>query len=442
MNINDLFGPRIRARQLRSLGRLKDAIASYREAVLASPDDPTLRVELTTVLSDAGQHRAAVREADEARRLAPTFGDAHYALAYALASAGRLRRALPAAREAVAIDPQDAHNQSLLASICAALNRWPEADAASAAALAIDPQHSVAVATRATVLRATGRADEANAALAAQLGHDAADVNAHEQLGWHALRDGRRREAIAHFQEALRLRPSEESARRGLTEAIRARSPVYGLLFRFITYAADHRLGWLLAVWVALLMAPRFIVRIDPSSPVVRQAAEVVRFAFFAFSLLWMLLGPIGTALLYADRDGRASMTPDERRHGRWQVAALIVFWLAAVASPLARGVPGLIVILTAAITCVGVHGVFGLPEGRQRRIAAWLVGPACAIAWLTALAPFALLAMLLADWPIRALRIAAALTTHALPIVAGAWVVASFADDVVKAIASRREVD
>jgi protein O-mannosyl-transferase len=88
-------------------GDLAHAIAGYREAVTAEPDDADARSDLGLALTMTGQIGVALTELTEAVRLAPGSARAHAYRGLALARAGRLSEALQEYDASLAIKPGD-----------------------------------------------------------------------------------------------------------------------------------------------------------------------------------------------------------------------------------------------------------------------------------------------------------------------------------------------
>jgi protein O-mannosyl-transferase len=88
-------------------GDVVHAIAGYREAVAAEPDDAALRGDLGLALTMTGKVADALAELDEAVRLAPQSARAHAYLGLALMRAGRFTEALKEYDASLAIAPGD-----------------------------------------------------------------------------------------------------------------------------------------------------------------------------------------------------------------------------------------------------------------------------------------------------------------------------------------------
>jgi tetratricopeptide (TPR) repeat protein len=88
-------------------GKLIPAIESYRQAIIARPDDPALHVALARVLVWDGQYQAAETSAQDALLLNPNNPRAHAVLAWALNFQGNYLEAEGSIRDALELDPND-----------------------------------------------------------------------------------------------------------------------------------------------------------------------------------------------------------------------------------------------------------------------------------------------------------------------------------------------
>ncbi len=100
---------------LKELGRLDDAVASYRLALGIKPDFVMAHYNLGNALKGLGQLDDAVASYQRALKIKPHYAEAHNNLGNALKDLGRLDEALASYRQALEIRPDfsDAHNNLL-----------------------------------------------------------------------------------------------------------------------------------------------------------------------------------------------------------------------------------------------------------------------------------------------------------------------------------------
>ena len=90
------------------MGRYREAIAAYREALRLIPNDALIWEYLGFAYGQLGRHREAIAAYREALRLEPDDAEAWYGLAAAYANSGNRSAALEAVKELRRYDPQKA----------------------------------------------------------------------------------------------------------------------------------------------------------------------------------------------------------------------------------------------------------------------------------------------------------------------------------------------
>jgi len=91
-----------------------EAIASFRQATAAAPDDASAHLELGRALLATHKPAEAVRELEQAARLAPQSVEALTALGVALSATGKRNKARDALRKALSIDPTSREARDML----------------------------------------------------------------------------------------------------------------------------------------------------------------------------------------------------------------------------------------------------------------------------------------------------------------------------------------
>src|SRR5262245_58816588 len=86
-------------------GRLDQAEAAYRRALLLAPDHPAIVHNLGVVAAAKGRHREAIAHFDAAIAAEPRYAAAHYNRASSLQALGQPRDALQSLSRVCTIDP-------------------------------------------------------------------------------------------------------------------------------------------------------------------------------------------------------------------------------------------------------------------------------------------------------------------------------------------------
>ncbi len=224
----------------------RDGPTLWRHTLRYNPDSGVAHGNLGGVVADRGEHAAAARHLETARRLLPFNADVRSNLAAAYLALGRPDAALREGAMACQLAPRDALCHVNFGAALAACGRLPQAIDEFRAALAIDDRNDQARRRLAQALLADGAAADAErelrsvlseapddhaarALLAAALARSgrpteaigeyerlvaggAADADARANLGTLLVRSGQAQRALPHLLEAIRLRPEHADA--------------------------------------------------------------------------------------------------------------------------------------------------------------------------------------------------------------------------------------
>ncbi len=211
----------IRARCLRRLGRMSEAMAAYDDAIEADPDNADAHNDLGVLLCDhASQPAEACRHFDRALALRPAFDRCHNNRGLALEAMGRTAEAMAAYREALTLnaDLASAHNNlgNLLhdqGEVAAALDHLRRA-------VTLAPDFAEAHTNLGAVLMTAGDAAAAEAAHRQALALVPHLPEALNNLGHTLMLTGRAATAVSILRQALAHRPdyADAEANLGLAE--------------------------------------------------------------------------------------------------------------------------------------------------------------------------------------------------------------------------------
>jgi Tfp pilus assembly protein PilF len=121
-------------------GRVQEAVASYRRALLLQPSDAQVYSNLAAALSSTGNSVEAIAMCQRGLQLRGDFPLLHNNLGNAFAACGRLEEAIGSYRRAVALQPNFALALSNLGTALAAAGQTGEAIKCHRRAIAIDPR--------------------------------------------------------------------------------------------------------------------------------------------------------------------------------------------------------------------------------------------------------------------------------------------------------------
>lgn len=368
------------------------ALPLLRQAVAEGPDDYLCHMLLAMCLRAAEKGEQALESAVEAVRLAPDEATAHWALSMVLESVGRMRESEQSAREAVCLDPEDADNWTQLASVQLEMNLYTEALESADKSLELEPDAGDALNYRAVALRNLGRRDESTAAMRAALHHEPDDATTHVNAGRGEILLGNRKQAMHHFQEALRIDPTRSDAREGIVEALRSINPVYSWLLR-VAHRAHMRFGkWMLIVPVVLVVLLYVNLAASAADPLWHLLSVLGMMLFALFAMLTWSWTFLMDALLLLHPLGRRAYT---RRAKVLAISAVTTFLGGAAIGVTGYFLPspwlfptfmaGLMLFILTIPLCVYGRS----PEGRLRRVLGWSLGLAVALSVLSVVQAF-----------------------------------------------------
>ncbi len=310
--------------------RWPDAEKELRRLLTSDPQSAFLHARLAFVLVAQDKHREGTDAAQHAIGLDPELPFAHHALSLALLERDRPDEALAAVGEALRLDPYDADYQSVRAAAFIHKRDWRQALAAADAGLALDPDHDSCRNFRSLALRQLGRRDEADATTRGTLRRRPDDAFAHANQGWSSLHAADYKAANTHFREALRLDPSNEYAREGILEALKAKNVLYRGLLRWKLWMSTLSGGKQWAVIIGLYVLFRLVREVARSNPAMAWVLYPVMGLYVVFVLMTWLGDPVFDSLLRLNRFGRLALTDERRRASNVLLGAIVILGVTA----------------------------------------------------------------------------------------------------------------
>jgi tetratricopeptide (TPR) repeat protein len=212
---------------LRRLGRGDESMEQYRLALALVPEALDVRTAYGGALVEAGRVAEGTAQLREVLRGDPAFAEAHYELGRALEKDGRRREADAAFAEALRWDIGAAKYHLARGNNQRALGSVRDAESSYRQAVRLEPGSAEARYALGNILARRQAFAEAIDELRAALVSDPAHIEARNNLGNCLLVTGRISEAIACYDEVLRLRPKDpmalenrEIARQALRESM------------------------------------------------------------------------------------------------------------------------------------------------------------------------------------------------------------------------------
>lgn len=203
-----------------ALGRQDEAVAHYRRAAVAAPDDPVAAHALAIALDATGQHAEAERSASRALTHDRSRAAVHFTHARSLVALGEFARAEAALRDGLRLEPRHAEAHDHLARLV-----WMRSGDRAQSTAALDealrkfPAEPSLLAAKAAILQGAGDPRGAYACLAAPAAHAQAAPPLLVRAGLAALEfDPATARALA--ERALHRSPTAAAARNLLAASL------------------------------------------------------------------------------------------------------------------------------------------------------------------------------------------------------------------------------
>lgn len=349
--------------------RFELAIRELQQELLANPDDSRTHALMAVCLRQLDRNKEALEAARRAVQLAADDAYAHYVLAGVYLDLDRYKEAEQSIREAIRLDPEDADYYTRLSSVQLQQRQWEESLGSSERALELEPTNANALNFRSIALDRLNRKDEATAATEGALAANPDDPVAHASRGWHELRHGSRDTALAHFREALRLDSSQDWAREGLVETLKARNPIYRVMLTYFMWLGrlEPKIVWGLIIGGYFLS--KALRGFAKSSPQWEPYVWVVLGIYFAFCLMTWIADPLFNLLLRLHPVGRFALSRQQTQAANWFGGSLLLallslgLWFAVGAEQL------LILAIVAALMIIPISSSMGAASKRARKI-------------------------------------------------------------------------
>jgi tetratricopeptide (TPR) repeat protein len=195
-------------------------VTIWQDTVEKCPHNPRAHNDLGTALESLGRVREAMEHYEQALRIKPNYAEAYNNLGVALKGQGRLPEAIGYYEQALRIEPDLFQAESNLGNALLQVGKVPEAIGHDEQALRLKPDYAEAHNNLGNALLRAGRVQEAIGHYEQALRLKLDNAEAHNNLGNALVRLGRVQEAISHYEQALRTRPDFADAHNNLGNAL------------------------------------------------------------------------------------------------------------------------------------------------------------------------------------------------------------------------------
>lgn len=203
------------------LGRLDEAVESFRKALKLTPEAVDVHLNLANTLRMQGKLDEAAESFRKALKLAPDRADAHFSLGNTLKAQGKLSEAIESLRSTLKLNPDHAEAYNNLGSVFQALGKRDEAVESFRKALLLNPGLAEAHNNMGNMLKDQNRLDEAAESFCKALSLNPVLAEAHNNLGSVLCEQGKLEDAVKNFHKALMLKPDFADAANNMGNALK-----------------------------------------------------------------------------------------------------------------------------------------------------------------------------------------------------------------------------
>lgn len=313
-----------RARLLYHQSRFDMAEQEVRQALVERPNDEQAHALLALCLMRQDKLPEAQAEVEQAILLSPDEPFPHYCRAIVMEHRQRFPQAQESIQEALRISPDNPDYWAQSALIQFRQRDWQAALDACLQGLKYDAEHAGCDNIRSAALTNLGRKAEAISTVDASLARDPDDEMAHANKGWALLHQGKPKEALEHFREALRLDPNYAYAQHGIVEALKARNPIYRWMLAYFLWMArlSDRARW--GVILGGYFGYRFLNSVATNNESLAPWITPILVLYMLFVLLTWFSVPFFNLLLRFNKFGRYALSKDQRTSSNWFAACVL----------------------------------------------------------------------------------------------------------------------
>ena len=311
-------------------GRLDDARREVMQLLGENPAD----VSNLALLAEIQLRQADLASAEETVNRAMGLSPEHTGLFFLKSQIKLQQQDYPAAeqllREATVIDPLDPDIQAMLAQTLLLQKEFTGALGAADQALSLEPQNLLALNMRSKALIKLDRREESYATIEGALREDPDNAYTHANYGWGLLETGEYGKAKEHFAQSLRADPTDDYARSGMAEAVKARNPLYRMFLKYAFFMQNLTQRYQWGVIIGIYVLYRIINGVARSNPDLQPFLYPLLGVLTVVAISTWVIEPIGNLFLRFDRHARFLL--DE---GEFRTANLAAACLAATAAGL-----------------------------------------------------------------------------------------------------------
>ena len=303
-----------KAEHLLNQQRYDEAYQEVNRCLALDPHSIPALMILTQAYLGLNKDEKADEIADQLLRKDPSDADVLFLKGVTQTQLGKRKNALKFLNSALAFDPLKTQAHGLKASIYFQEADFEKSLEAADAGLAIDPHNELCLNHRSMALLKLDRREEHLEADQQALKSNPMNSLTHASVGYGALQKGDTEKAKNHFREALRIDPTNEYARQGMLQAIKATNLFYRLflMYAFWMQGLKSQVRW--AVIIIGYVMIQFLNRSTSDFGVFAPVAELIVILYMIFAISTWIIEPVSDIFLKFHPFGKYVLTDDEKK--------------------------------------------------------------------------------------------------------------------------------
>ena len=293
--------------------RYAEASDLLQELLTTDPNNVFVMAMLAEVKVHSGEFSTAEHHIDQAIGMAPDLDQLHFIRAQVMLQTDRADDAEAELKTAASINPAQPQYFAFWSHVKLSRKKYGEALELAEKALELDAQNILAINARSTALLKLNRKEESFAAIQGALREDPNNAFTHANYGWSELEKGDHRRALKHFQESLKIDPSNEYAQAGMLQALKARYLLYRWFLQYAFWMSNLTSRYQWAVIIGFYLAFRVIRGISNSNPSLAPFLQPVLVLMGVVAFSTWVTAPLSNLFLRLNTYGKHLLSKEEK---------------------------------------------------------------------------------------------------------------------------------
>jgi len=302
------------------------------ESMQINPNDVNVLATYAQALMGLEEYPQALELVETALGIEPTFAYLYYLKSKIQTDTNKRKEALTYIQKAIEVDPYEAHYRAYFAFLLLHAKDFNKALTVADEALHINAENILALNVRSKALLKLDKKEESAKTIDKALDRDPNNPFTHANYGWTLLEKGEHKQSLTHFREALRLDPTMEFAKSGMSQALKGKYWFYRLYLKYLFWitslSSNAQFAFIIGIWLLANILNRLADTFPIISPIVTPL--IVVYSVFAFST-W-IIQPVGNVFLRFNQYGRHLLDEEETLSSTFVGASVLIGILSLVA--------------------------------------------------------------------------------------------------------------